>query len=420
MDSNKKIKVVLDTNIMISKPTELLNEEYFPVLPFKTIQELDSLKRNMDLKFSAQYAIKIIKSQYDLGKLEIVDIPKLGTTPDEIIINSALKHGCSFLSEDIGANIIAKAVGVPIISTSTTGEIDYNYTGCIEVQGDYDYEEHFKHLKVISSDEFKTKFNICIKINQYIIVNRLSTTYDIWREWQGELHRVSQSSKPLKACGIVDVPMDSRQQCAIDAIINTDVPLTIISGKVGSGKSLCALMGACATTFGQKTLKAYKKVYVTRPPIPIDSRLMLGWLKGDLMDKIMPWLAPITSNLKFLFEKDLEKSLKGTADTIFEEYFIPLNLETLQGTNIHDGIVIVEEMQLADRNTLQLVLSRIAAGSKVILVGDFKSQTYGINRGSEGFKVLLDYLGKNEVVNYVELENIYRSKLSEFVDEVFN
>ena len=65
------------------------------------------------------------------------------------------------------------------------------------------------------------------------------------------------------------------------------------------------------------------------------------------------------------------------------------------------------------------MLSRIAQGAKIVLVGDTHGQTYGINRSNEGFKTLYKYLGKDKVMNYIKLENIYRSELSEFVDKVF-
>ncbi len=90
-----------------------------------------------------------------------------------------------------------------------------------------------------------------------------------------------------------------------------------------------------------------------------------------------------------------------------------------KGVSLHGVILIVDEYQLLDTNTLKLVLSRIAQGAKVVLVGDTAGQTYGINRSNEGFKTLYKYLGKERVMSYIRLENIYRGELSEFVDKVF-
>jgi len=79
----------------------------------------------------------------------------------------------------------------------------------------------------------------------------------------------------------------------------------------------------------------------------------------------------------------------------------------------------VDEYQLLDTETLMLVLSRISENSKVILVGDTAGQTYGQNRANEGFKVLYKHLGQANEFNYIKMENIYRSKLAEFVQKIF-
>ena len=86
---------------------------------------------------------------------------------------------------------------------------------------------------------------------------------------------------------------------------------------------------------------------------------------------------------------------------------------------IHDSILIVDEWQLLSNDDAKLVISRIAQGSKIVLVGDTAGQTYGMNRANEGFKALYKYLGKAPEFNYIKLDNVYRSRLARFVAQVY-
>ena len=85
---DERIRVVYDTNILIDNAEVLLDTKYKPIIPFKVIQELDGLKRNPDLKRAAQAALKMIEFLLGNEGLEVVDIPKLGDTPDEIIVDT--------------------------------------------------------------------------------------------------------------------------------------------------------------------------------------------------------------------------------------------------------------------------------------------------------------------------------------------
>jgi len=414
-------KVVFDTNVLIDSPEAVLTYDNV-VLPYTVLAELDNHKRNPDLKRAAQAAIKCINAGINKGTVEVVDLPTEDSSPDERIVRACKVNSATFITQDIGAKCIAKAQGVTVGEEAADDSIDLDYTGFIEIdiQEDVDYEMHWKHLKEVMPIEVLEKFNVSLEINQYLIVNRTGGAIDIWRNDGEKVIRISQSIKPLRSAGLVDSPLDAVQQCAVDAVMNPNVALTVIDGGLGTGKTLLSLMGALATTRGQKNYRFYKKILVTRPPVTTDRKLELGFLPGDLGAKLGDWVGGIKSNLKFLYEKDLESSLNTQADTIFIEHFELMNLESIQGVSLHDVVLLVDEYQLLNTDTLKLVLSRIAQGAKVVLIGDTQGQTYGVNRSNEGFKTLYRYLGKNENMNFIKLSNIYRSKLSEFVDEVFN
>lgn len=185
-------------------------------------------------------------------------------------------------------------------------------------------------------------------------------------------------------------------------------------------------MAALARTNGQHRLQSYSKIMVTKPPVSINRALYTGFKPGTTEDKMSGHLGGIKSNLRFLLDTNVTipknsklENIELPSDLVWNDKFSVIELDEIQGTSIHNEILIVDEWQLLDTDTSKLVASRIAHGSKLVLVGDTAGQTYGMNRANEGFKVLYKYLGKSPEFNYIKLENIYRSRLAEFIENVY-
>lgn len=422
------MKISLDTNILIDNPSIIFDTSKEFVLSFTVIRELDKLKRNPDLKRAAQHAIQNIWYLFSRDKIEILNIPTLlGDSPDEKIVQDTKdSEHTSILSNDIAVRIIAKAHGIPISDFEAEDVIDYDYKGYTEIQGTVEYEKDYVQIKELPLEEFNLTFDTDLSENEYCIIYRVSTGYDIWVNNRGTVSRISQSMKPFRDAGIMLSPMDAMQMCAIHAVFDDSVPLTVIDGTLGTGKTVLTLMAALARTVGQNRLRSYSTIMVTKPPVSINKALYTGFKPGSSEDKMSGHLGGIKSNLRFLLDKQDVKKRKARdedeeleSDLIWNEIFKVIELDEIQGTSVHDSILIVDEWQLLDTDTSKLVASRIAQGSKIVLVGDTAGQTYGMNRANEGFKVLYRHLGKAPEFNYIKLENIYRSPLAEFIENVY-
>jgi len=432
------MKVSLDTNILISEPKVVFDTTKEFAISFMVVRELDNLKRNPDLKRAAQSAIKNIWQQYQEGKIEILNIPeKLGDSPDEIIIQDAKDAGTSILSDDLAVRLIASAHDVPISDFEAESDIDDDYKGYVILEGTLDYENRFKHIKEMQKEEFETEFDCKLKHNQYVIFNRLGDKNDIWVNKEridrdsGEatyhVSRISQSMVPFRDAKVIRTPMDDIQMCALHAVFDSDIPLTVIDGKLGTGKTMLTVMAALACTVGQNQHKHYKRILITKSPESINKGRYTGYKPGTTDDKLGGHLGGFKSNLKFLVDKETpQKKLKPgeespplVSEEIWESCFKIVEIDEMQGDNVHFDILLVDEWQLLDEDGALLILSRISEGAKVVLIGDTKGQTYGLNRANEGFKVLYRHLGKAPEFNYIELEHIYRSRLAAFVARVY-
>lgn len=136
-----------------------------------------------------------------------------------------------------------------------------------------------------------------------------------------------------------------------------DNPITLLKGMAGSGKTLLACQIALDLLFR----KDIEKIIITRPTV---AREEIGFLPGDIKEKLDPWLSPIYANLYLLYDK--EKIDKLIADGTIE--IVPFAF--MRGRTFPDSVVIVDECQNITHGQTELVLGRLGKGGKMIFCGD--------------------------------------------------
>lgn len=427
------MKISLDTNILIDSPQIVFDKDREFVISFTVLRELDKLKRNPNLKRAAQQAIRNIKSQLLLKRIDILNVPgleELGESPDEQIIRDTLEANAHFLTEDINASVIAASLGITLSDFEAEDDIDYNYTGYQIIPANDIYTKELRAIKELQIDEFEHYMQVKLKLNEYCIVDEGVDNPDIWKNSNGVVKRISQKMSPFTVAGVKGIqPMDPIQMCVLDAVMDNTCPLTVIDGVLGTGKTMLTLMAALATVQGEKRYHYYDKIYVTTSPESVNRSLYTGFKPGETENKLSGHLGGFKSNLKFLLDpkpvytrksKQPEEGAVLPSDEAWSQNFTIVEIDEIQGTSLHNSILLVDEYQKLNTDSLKLILSRIAEGSKVVLMGDTQGQVYGLNRADEGFKTLYKHLGKADEFNFIRLENIYRSELAKFVENIFN
>jgi len=206
----------------------------------------------------------------------------------------------------------------------------------------------------------------------------------------------------LKDAGIVE-PLDIYQKMAVYGMSEADA--TLITGSFGSGKTLLATALALSQT--------NKKIFITRPPIGISSAYDIGFMPGDKDEKMLHWAGGFVSALNFIYKKNPKINYDYIKNALFFEKFelIPLNM--IQGVSVLEGeILIVDEVQLVTKEYMSMILSRMSNGSKLFLLGDLKQTYKTISKEDSGLNKLLEIL-PHEALCHVDLQNIYRNKLTE-------
>tara|TARA_R100000231_G_scaffold37980_1_gene33292 strand:+ start:6351 stop:7016 length:666 start_codon:yes stop_codon:yes gene_type:complete len=135
-------------------------------------------------------------------------------------------------------------------------------------------------------------------------------------------------------------------------------PYNFIVGKAGSGKTLLAVQIALDQFFKRQ----FNKIIITRPTISTEDN---GFLPGSEKEKMEPWLVPIRSNMRKVYNKPLilEKMEK-------EEKIELVSLAHFRGRTFDNSVVIVDEFQNLTRSQLAMAIGRLGKDSKILFCGD--------------------------------------------------
>ena len=192
----------------------------------------------------------------------------------------------------------------------------------------------------------------------------------------------------------------------LETIDNSTITFGI--GPAGTGKTFLAVASAVKMYSENKI----KKIVLTRPAVEAGERL--GYLPGDLSQKIDPYLVPLFDSLEYFFGNE-------TLQYLIEKRNIEIvPLAYMRGRTLNDACIILDEAQNATVSQIKMFLTRLGENSKMIITGD-ETQIDLNNRTFSGLKKTRKSLSKIEEVSVLEFENtdIVRNKIVSKILEVF-
>jgi phosphate starvation-inducible PhoH-like protein len=151
------------------------------------------------------------------------------------------------------------------------------------------------------------------------------------------------------------IQLNEEQKLAKQLILEN--PVTLLKGMAGSGKTLVA----CQVALDMVFKKDVERIIITRPTVAKEE---IGFLPGDLKEKMDPWLAPIYANLYMLYDK--EKVDKMIRDNVIE--IVPFAF--MRGRTFPNSFVIVDECQNITHGQTEMILGRLGKGGKMVFCGD--------------------------------------------------
>lgn len=420
-------KILVDTNLLLDDANILfkLKDTYdVVVLSSVVLKELDKHKTNADLAYSARNAIRAIKEfreQYP-NNIEFVVNELDISSNDTKILEDAKSVNAEVATKDVAMSIIAESKGIKceLYGNVANGVFDpYIYVNvddfcsfysCAPVCCGYDYDSLMDYIEREYGKMRSSWFFVMVQNGRGNIVSVYANhpmTLRFERIDNIDKYNAIYSDSPafkFKA-------RDPYQKCALYALYNADN--VIITGKWGSGKSLVATAYALANN--------NKKSFISRPPIGIDRRYDIGFLPGDVTEKLMTWAMGFLSSLYFLCgnTKLQAKDGKGfdyVKDELFKKVFELIDANSLQGLSLLDDYLLVDEAQYCTIDLMSMILSRATDDAKIILTGDL-AQSYAVQPSNSGMLKLLRALPHHSMA-YVDLRTVYRSDVLELADRL--
>ncbi len=437
---------VLDTNVLLFDPNAIFKfGSNDIIIPIVVVEEIDRFKREMSEngRHARQFSRLVDNMRSDGELSKGVKLPnggiltvELGTEqplPFELQMDKAdnrilaltitlkkeqPKRPIVFVTKDINLRIKADALGILAEDYEPSSvEPDSLYTGVATVNVEAHMVDEFYATKKLVYPEAARLF----KPNQYIILkDSANPNHTAMGRYSKELECLVPVIKPPEGLwGIF--PKNSEQAFAIDALLNDEIKLVSLVGKAGTGKTLLAIAAGLAKTVDEGV---YHRLLVSRPVFPLGKDI--GYLPGDIEEKLNPWMQPIYDNVDFLFGatgggKGASRRGAGRgAQELMNQGLLQIEpLTYIRGRSIPQQYLIVDESQNLTPHEIKTIITRAGDGTKIVLTGDsFQIDNPYVDAANNGLVHLVERFKDEAISAHITLSRGERSKLSELASNL--
>ena len=439
--SNKKI-FILDTNVLLHDFKSIYTfKNNDVVIPITVLEELDRFKRGNDiLNFHArEFTRELDKLSGDslfgkgvtlgkgLGRLTLETGKPFSSVIQESFPEHSADHRILAIAEYVQKNSNGKSV--ILITKDINLRMKAKSIGILS----QDYESDkissiadiYKNVSVIENIDSKIisqlyetsesipfeDFNIDLEpiSNQYFILKSNSSSALVHFNPIGNtMGRVVKQ----RTYGID--PRNAEQTFALDALLRDDVLVVSLTGKAGTGKTLLAL--AAAIHQRQK----FTQIFLARPIIPLANR-DIGFLPGNVNEKIGPYMQPLFDNLAVIKNKfsQTSKDYQKIEEMQEDEKLIITPLAYIRGRSLSRIYFIVDEAQNLTPHEVKTIITRAGEGTKMIFTGDIEQiDSPYLDDKSNGLSYLTDKMKGQNIFAHVHLIKGERSYLADLASNL--
>jgi PhoH-like ATPase len=431
---------VLDTNILLHDPraiTQFADNEV--VIPIFVIEEIDNFKKEAsELGRNAREVARLLDRLRadgarlsdgaplpNGGKLRVASAARSVPTTlresqiaDYLILMVALDvrdankgEPTIFVTKDVNLRIRADSLGLTSMDFEAERiDIDELYSGMIELPVPAADVDTFYSQNTLDLTEAS------LKANQYVLLrDRESPSHSALGRFDGNTKKLVPLRKVRD--GIWGIrPRNKEQHCALDLLLADDVKLVTLVGKAGTGKTMLAIAAGLQKVVEEQL---YSKMLVSRPIFPLGRDV--GYLPGDIEEKLNPWMQPIYDNVEYLMglSKGERKSGRSYQELIDMGFIEIEPLTYIRGRSIPNQFIIVDEAQNLTPHEVKTIITRVGEATKVILTGDpYQIDNPYVDATSNGLTTVVEKFKGEVVAGHVTLSKGERSALAELASNV--
>jgi PhoH-like ATPase len=442
MASRKKKTFVLDTNVILHDSSCIYEfAEHDIIIPIAVLEELDGFKKgNEVVNFHAREFLRALDAlsgdmlfdgginiAADKGRIRVrldqdfhddLLLNFQNDKPDHRILNIAyhvnLKEktrSVILVSKDVNLRMKAKAIGLPAqdYTTDRVNDLDTLYTGkrvFDDIPSDV-IERIYQIPYEVDRDDIGV--HEALMPHEYLILrNGTMSALGTYDSVTDKIKRVDK----IPYYGIT--PRNAEQIFALNALVDTNIPLVSITGKAGTGKTLLALAAAL------EKRKYYRQIYLARPIVPLSNK-DIGYLPGDISSKIAPYMQPLYDNLGVIQNQFAETDTKYAKirNLLDHEKLVITPLAYIRGRSLVKIFFIVDEAQNLTPHEVKTIITRAGEGTKIVFTGDiFQIDHPYLDSQSNGLSYLIAKMRGQKLYAHINLEKGERSELAELASNL--
>ena len=426
---------VLDTNVILHDPQAIFSfEDNEVVIPIYVIEELDSFKKDLsELGRNARQVARHLDNLRQDGNLTsgvavngtgsvrvaitARDLPaeyKTEHSVDNRILAVALEcveksdgRSVTFVTKDVNLRIRAAALGITTEDfDSERTDISELYSGVAEIELPGDKIDAFYHDGKLPLDD------------PYYLPNQFAFLKDAANPAHTALGKINldlEVIEPLigsKDGGMWGIrPRNREQSFAVDMLMNDNLKLVTLVGKAGTGKTLLAIAAGLHKVTDESI---YQRLLISRPIFPLGRDI--GYLPGDVEEKLTPWMQPIFDNVEFVMGLSRTERKRGRSYQELMDLGV-LEIEPLtyiRGRSIPNQFLIVDEAQNLTPHEVKTIISRAGDNTKIVLTGDpYQIDNPYVDSTNNGLVHAVNRFKTERIAGHVTLMKGERSELAE-------
>jgi PhoH-like ATPase len=429
-----KKNYVLDTNVLLHDPHAIFRfEDNNVIIPIYVIEEVDQFKREgSERGRNARSIARLLDDlrerggalsrgvQLDSGGTLRVAVPSKRlelpsavdhTAMDQAILQTAFDirendggRPTIFVTMDTNLRIRADALGmVAQTYENQRVHVDQLTSGVVEVDVDgQDIDTFFRDGRVAPSEPPPAP-NTCL-----LMRDRANPSHTALGRYDPSKRAVTALRVPRE--GVMGVrPRNKEQSFAFDLLLDESIRLVTLVGKAGTGKTLIALAAGLKRTLEDGI---YTRMLVSRPVMPLGRDI--GFLPGDVDEKLNPWMQPIFDNLEFLFSTGQRKGPRAYAELLESGQIQVEPLTYIRGRSLPQQFIVVDEAQNLTPHEVKTIITRSGDGTKIVLTGDpGQIDNPYVDSASNGLSVAAERFRGEKLAAHIVLAKGERSDLAE-------
>ncbi|MFO0675637.1 MAG: PhoH family protein [Polyangiaceae bacterium] len=429
-----KKNYVLDTNVLLHDPRAIFRfEDNNVLIPIYCIEEVDQFKREgSERGRNARQIARLLDGLREQGgslskgvplegggtlRVAVPDRrPRLenaidGSSMDAAILQTAFDvreqekgRPTVFVTMDTNLRIRADALGmVAETYENMRVEADELNSGIEQIDVDKKrIDEFFQNGRLVVEKADLTP-NQCI-----LLADVANPSHTALGRYDAAKKEVIALRVPRE--GVMGVrPRNKEQSFALDLLLDESIRIVTLVGKAGTGKTLLAIAAGLKRTVEDAT---YTRMLVSRPVMPLGRDI--GFLPGDVDEKLNPWMQPIFDNLEFLFSGGSRKGPRAYAELLESGQIQVEPLTYIRGRSLPQQFIIVDEAQNLTPHEVKTIITRSGDGTKIVLTGDPQQiDNPYVDSASNGLTIAADKFRDQRIAGHIVLAKGERSDLAE-------